>query len=470
MGDTRSDQKALTEYLPDLDRAAGPWNQMWRDLVAPVPRSEWARQVTAVVIHQYTEIRAFVTRGLLLTALIVLIAQMGPLTWVAWLLLSIGVVQTTLEIYLDFKLMAFEQRQDEPDLAIVRMVVHHLADTQWERTLLNLTGILGGLAVVGNLVCVLYLTGPDSGWMKVLALAIAVLYGNSGVLAVLTDATFYSHNQTFSPRSPIAVLRAHAWFIGMVILCLLLAGSVLMGRWDPAMLPLAVAVAVMLPWAIGMKMRDYDRFLRASSQVAEEAMNEARARLAHDIHDITNSLRTHKRAIDDGREATPLTMINYIDLTNSLNLASEMADEKAWLKADKTITVEGAVNRMRADYSLQVESDIDLGLVNKDNYQQARRLISTALVNVGHALNRQEHPDRSVSVSAKVREEMIEVVVADPLPLIPESVWCAENTTLGKVRDLLRDCGGDLVQVASGEGKKIIGMWPLMRPPIRQGN
>jgi hypothetical protein len=126
-----------------------------------------------------------------------------PLGWAA---LSAGVLQTVLEVRLD----AQAREGTGSCLGVGRRLLRMQDDWQWERTLLNATGVLGGIAVPANVLAVLFLTGPgDPGWVKTAALVTALAYGNSGIIQVLTDGTYYSANQSL-PRL-LVVLRAYGW-------------------------------------------------------------------------------------------------------------------------------------------------------------------------------------------------------------------------------------------------------------------
>jgi hypothetical protein len=117
-----------------------------------------------------------------------------PLGWAA---LSVGVLQTVLEVRLD------EQAREgtRSRLGVGRRLLRMQDDWQWERTLLKATGVLGGIAVPANVLAVLFLTGPgDPGRVKTAALVAALTYG-----------TYYSANQSL-PRL-LVVPRAYGWLL-----------------------------------------------------------------------------------------------------------------------------------------------------------------------------------------------------------------------------------------------------------------
>jgi hypothetical protein len=460
--DLQLDQLVLTEFLPDTQRVSNPWVQVWRDMVAPPPISHWATLTTAARIHRYDQIRTFLSRGFLLAVLAGLLAFADVTSSLAWLLLLPGALQTSLEIYLDFRL------NDAVDskFVITRKLVDWVTDKQWERTLVNATGLLGAVAVLTNLLSVLFFIGSGKpGWVKLAALVLAILYGNSGILAVLIDATNYSVNQHLPKFVP--VLRAHAWLLAMAALAILVGSSLKLNRWDQAEVPLAWA-ACLLPAAIGMKMRDYDRFLRASSEQAVIAMTESRGRLVQDLHDTLNEIRSLSRALERDESVRPEYKIAAADLAPKLTLAKEMADEQAWINQGKLITMHGLVEQLGRDHSLRLSTDLQFGELSGGNRDLVRQLITTVVTNAAQALDAWQHRDRTVSVSGYIAAGMIHVSIGDPLPLIEDSMWCVGGSTIAVMRDNLRGLGGDLAQARINGGKEIRGVWQVKRPPIKR--
>ncbi|CBG67715.1 MULTISPECIES: ATP-binding protein [Streptomyces] len=459
---SRQDRLSLVDFLPAQDRPTGPWAQILWDLRAPAPMSVWSTRVTAARIHRYDRVRPFVTRGFLLVVLAVLFAYADDARPLAWALLSVGVLQTTLEIYLDGQAHGGARSR----FTVVRMLLSWQDDWQWERTLLNATGLLGGLAVPANVLAVLFLTGPgDPGWVKPAALAVALAYANSGIFHVLTDGTYYSANQSL-PRF-LVTLRAYGWLLVTGVLVAFVALSVHLGKWSPEMVPLAWAACV-LPYFVGLKARDCDRSLRAGGEEVALAMNEARDRLAQDFHDMHTGARSLFRALADDEAVSAQVRIDAADFAPMITLVKEMADERAWDAGDKEIALDAVLAQLARDHSLRLTTRLRLGELRPANRELVRQLITTVVSNAAQAMARRAIHDRPVSVSGEVSEGMIHLRISDPLPLIPDGAWCVDGSTLAFMRDRLRRLGGDMTQSEVAGGKEIRGVWSVRPPRLKR--
>lgn len=450
---------ALGDLLPDFDRTPGRWAQLAHDLHAPAPASLWASRVTEKRINRYDGIRAYMTRGSLLVVLAVLLVFADGTRPLAWALLSLGAVQVVLELHLQGKTTVTPRSRYSP--------THHMLavmdDWQFGKTLLNVTGALGGLAVPANLVAVLFLTGPgDPGWVKVAALAVAICYGNSGIIAVLTDLTYYSAHQSL-PRILI-VGRAYLWLIATAALAGLVGASVLLDRWHPDMVPLAWA-ACALASVIGMRTREYDRFMRMSGEELLWVMTDARRRLAADFHDALTGARALSRNLSRDDQVPAEYKIDAADLAPRITLVqTEMVDEHSWDAQDRKFTLKGIVAQLGNEHDLQITDDLRIEPLGERNGELARQLITTIVTNAGQALALREVYERPVSVTGYTTHGKIHIVIRDPLPLIPPASWCPDGGTMSTMRNRLRERGGDLTQAAVEGGKEIHGVWNV-RPP-----
>lgn len=463
MTESPTDRLNLVDFAPDTKRAADPWRQVWRDLVASAPVSHWATGVTRARIEHYDQIRPPLTRGALLAAIWVVAAFADSISPWTVVLLSIGVVQTFLEIYLDFQL-----NNGEPRWALVRRMTRVLLDWQWEQTLINVTGVIGAVAVVSNLVAVLFLIGPNEpGWVKVAALLAAVAYGNSGVLAVLTDVTYFSVHQRI-PR--VVVLgRAHVWLLAGLVLAVLVAVSIASGRWSQADVPYAW-LCCGLVYMIGLKTRDYDRLLRASSQQALHHMTEARKRLAQDFHDDITTWRTFNRLSRDEEGVSPTHRLQLVELASRATLAAiEMADETRWIAQGKQLSVTGRVEWLAKDLSVPIEHDIALGELSNSNLETVRQVLTTVLINAAQAMASTNVKDQPIKVRARVADDRIVLAVSDPLPLASDDRWCRKGSTTYTMRERVRALRGDLTQVERPPGKEIRAEWPVKPPRLARG-
>lgn len=466
------DPFADADYLPDLDRAADPWRQLWRDLNASAPVSTWASRVTTTRVRCYDQIRVYVTRGLLLGALALLVAFAPGSSWLTWVLLVPALCQVGSEIGVDLALRA---TGPVPGGLIGTMAA--ITDTAHSFTLVNVTGLLGTVAVPANLVAVSYCTGPgEPGWMKVVALAVAAAYGVSAIVSLITDATNYEpHQCNTTPYRLYRRVRPHLWLIGCLIMAALVGGSVALGRWAPAMEPLAWALCAS-PLLIGTGQRDYDRFLRASSEVLPEVQQDAKRTLCKDYHNTNTSVRTFTRDIAHDRNVPAEIRVKAAALAPLISLMPEAVDHQSWVRQQRRPSLAGIAAKCASDAALDVIIDLRLDDLQAANYELARTLIAALLNNAGRAMSAAARsdgtpPDGPVVVSGEVRDGQVRICVRDPLPLI--GAWRHQgSTTMWLHQELIAHGGSGLSQHPLDEsdplaGKEIRAAWPVKRPPLR---
>jgi signal transduction histidine kinase len=334
-------------------------------------------------------------------------------------------------------------------------------ERQMGQTLVNVTGVMGAVAVPLNLVCVLYLTGPgEPAWVKLAAFVVAILYGNSGILNVLLDCTVYSVRQRV-PRF-VTLLRPYAWLLAGAALAAMVGVSVALGRWSTGTEP-AAWLACGLTYVIGMKVREYDRFLRVSGERARDAMTKARERLAHDVHDQFTGIRSFSKDLYFDDTVNPDSKMLAVDLGT---FTKEVADEQKWMAQGGQTSFPGMIGQLESDLERNIRSELRFGELSQGNRDLARQLITTLVSNAAQALR--GDPDARISVTGLVADELVHVRVGDPLPTIPDDCWCREGSTMAVVRERLRARGGDLTQTSTDAGKQICGVWPVKPPLIRR--
>ncbi len=462
------DPLAGIDLLPDLARAPGPWSQLLRDMTAPAPMSIWASEVTTTRVKRYDRIRPYLTRAVLLAAVALLLGLAPGTIWATWVLLLPALAQVVLEILIDLRLNT--RPRGRPD-ALDRIA--DITDSAHNVTLVNVTGLLGALAVPANLVAVCYLSGPgEPAWAKVVALALAVAYGNSGILSFLTDAAHYSANQAQTRAYRVfLVVRPHTWLLAALVLTGIVAGSVWAHRWAPAMVPLAWALCLG-PAGIGMKQRDYERFLRAGSELLPEIARSAKRELAKDYHNANTDLRVFNRRLAANLSLPADIRVRAAELAPMISLMTEAVDHEQWVRQQQRPSLAGFARKYGSDASLNLVIDLDLDDLTPTNYDRARALLSALLINVGQAMvtattNGSAPADDRVYVSGQVRAGQVQLCVRDPLPLITD--WCREgSTTRWLHEDLIANGGAGLSQhPVDGRGKEIRASWPAKKPPAK---
>lgn len=463
------------DLIPESYLVANPWRQILRDMTAPAPMSHWAADVTSRRIAQYDRIRPFVTRGALL-GLVAIFLGVAPSTWwLTWLLLIPSAVQVVLEILLD----PFVSADDRPRRSIISALAA-IADSAHTQTLINVTGVIGAVAVPCNIVAVAYLSGPGQPpWPKVLALAAAAAYGVSAITSFLVDATHYSAHQS-SDRGyrMFRAVRPHVWLIVMVLMTAMVAGSVVTGRWASDMVPLAWALCG-IPVLIGTKQRDYERVLRASAAQLPEVQTGAKRALCKDYHNTYTDIRTFNRELSVDKSIPAGIRVRAATLAPLISLMPEAIDHAQWVKQQERPTLAGIAGKYASDTDLNLTVDLRLDDVQPRNYELARTLISALLLNVGQAMGKarasarqrgETLADDRVRVTGQVLEGQVHICVGDPLPPITE--WCHDGSTTAWLHaDLLSQGSRDgLTQhpidaADPSRGKEIRASWPVKKPP-----
>lgn len=467
-----NDPFADADYLPDLERAPGPWRQLWRDLVAPAPVSIWASHVTVTRVRCYDQIRVYVTRGMLLGALALFLSFAPDSSWTTWVLLIPALFQVVSEIVVDLTL-----RRDERSAGGIVGAMAAITDSAHSFKLVNVTGLAGTLAVPANVVAAAYFTGPgEPSWAKLLALTAASGYGISAILSLLTDTTNYEPNQWNTlPYRVYRRVRPHLWLVVCLLMAVIVGGSVSLRRWNPVIEPLAWALCL-LPLLIGTRQRDYERFLRASSEEIPNVQQAAKRTLSKDYHNTNTSIRTFARDIAQDKDVPPEIRAKAAALAPLISLMPEAIDEQQWAHQQRRPSLSGVAAKCASDVAVEAVVDLRLDDLSPTNYELARTLIAALVNNAGQAMQKVRREDRPLNderifVTGQVSAGQIHITVRDPLPLIDD--WCNEgSTTMWLHRELIAHGGAGLSQGAVDDGNPLAGKevhasWPVKRPPLR---
>lgn len=465
----QDDRYAGVDLLPDRCRVSSPWLQIVRDMTAQAPMSDWAAEVTTIRIRVYDQIRAFVTRGVLLAVTAIMVGVAPGAWWLTWVLFIPALIQVVFEIVLDFQI-----NEDEPSRTPLLRTLAGIAERAHTSTLVNFTGVVGFIAVPCNIVAVSYFAGPGHPtWAKVVALAGAAAYGVSGIMSFLSDTTHYSAHQ--SPQRVYRMFRAvrpHVWLVIMVAMMAIVAGSILDDRWAADMEPLAWALCL-FPVVIGMKQRDYERFLRASSDYLYKIQYDAKCELSKDYHNTNTEVRDFTRRLAENKSVPPELRVQAAALAPVISLMAEAIDHDQWARQLKRPSLVGIADKAGSDWALNLTIDLRLDDLRPRNYELAKALISALLANVGQAMSGLEGEAKraSVLVTGEVRGGRVWVAVRDPLPPIED--WCRlGSTTLWLHQDLIAHGGHGLSQhlvdpANPHAGKEIRANWPVKKPPTR---
>ncbi|NUR94413.1 MAG: hypothetical protein HOV67_04045 [Kribbellaceae bacterium] len=448
-------------FPDDSGRAMRPWRQLVLDLLAPAKAEDWYAVVAHTRIRYYDQMRPYVTRGALLLIIAVsLYVVPGTPGWAWWLLVP-ALIQTSLEIYLN----RYTRNAITPQFRVIRTMTA-VVNWSYDKTIVNVTGMIGVVACPTNIFLVAFAIGPaEPGWMKVAGFAATLLYLNSGLAGVFLDVAHYSRRQILPP--PLPQMRTAAWLIAVVIVECIVAFSVTAGRWAPAMVPVAY-LAGLIPIALGTRIREHDRLIGAAGRVAEPAVTSARRRLVHDVHDLVNKVKAVALGIRAIEEVPADIRIAADEIPPLLDSLKEMADEKEWIRKNGRISLETWSFRVVSDFGLDLTVHEDWGQIDESSYQLARQFVNTFLLNTGEAVSKAGgRCSKRAVVTATQSDGVLRIGVEDGCPLVPAAQWCTPRSTTGRLAERVREqFGGTLEQNATAQGKIIQATWPVVRPGL----
>ncbi len=267
--------------LPDDEtRRSSAWRQLVVDLVAPATFSLWHAKVTKDRVALYDRLRLPVTRAAMLVVIIAALLWLDTAWWVMALMLWPAIAQVSLEIYLEPYALDVQSRSR---LSWVNMMTGIVQENHPNK-LLNVTGLLGTVGCPLNVAAVAFApAGGDAGWVKIAALAAAIVYLNTGLANAFLDPPNYTENSTMPPF--MHWVRPYAPAISLVVVATLVALSVRHGRWQDAMVPPIAYLCSLLTLQLGSTIRNHDRVLAAAVPTAREAITDGRL----DMTDLTHT-------------------------------------------------------------------------------------------------------------------------------------------------------------------------------------
>ncbi|WNG81139.1 hypothetical protein C6A86_023560 [Mycobacterium sp. ITM-2016-00316] len=450
----------------DETRTTSPWLQLPVDLITRATFSDWHDKVAVARVRGYDRLRPYVARLAFLLAITVALVVLDARWWCLVLLIP-GWVQVVLEIYL----YRFIHRDTEPRWEIVRDM-RDMADEHHQTKLLNVTGLLGVLACPLNVVAVaISPPGGDLAAVKIISLAAATLYVNSGLASSFLDPANYTETSTMPPI--MHRVRPAVPLLSLAVVVAIVAVGHHYGRWEPEMLPLAYAAAT-LTLLLGVTIRNHDRVVAAAAGVAREAVIDARRELGGVVHDDLNAAKSAVRVV---RAIPQVPYREAIDLAAFEAYLTHLS-ARVGIDASPTLSIEDLVEKIASPYGLG-PGDITCTItwpadIRRENQAVAIRMATALVHNAGQALHKGEHLDspKIVEVAGFTtgagHDLKYHLAVRDHLPLVAPQRWCTDGSTLESLRDWLDDTfDGELNQEDMGDGtKRIIASW-RDRPPVR---
>lgn len=457
-------QEVVPVYIDVPQRPEGRWRQIASDGVAPAYESDWLRSVADARLVDYDRIRPYVTRGVLTLAVVVAFTQLPGTHPLAWLALVLPVVQVTLEIALEAKTRA---RREPDDAGALAGPMVGVAYRNYELRMLNVTGTLGAVACAVLVLAVAFGTGTTGpAWVRVAALACALLYTSSGILGPLAEATVYSPLQ----HTPgwLRRLRPLLWLVAVALAVVVVAlSSRWPGAWPDGSLPYAYLVCA-LPYYVGLRIREFERAAHAAGQVAVRAREDANRQASFDLHEL---LQVNHGPLDAALAQPGLVPADRLRLELfGANLRMMYARARAQgtdLQAGVLPSVAELVAHVCAPELVRPTVDVEIGSLDPEHGALAKVLISTLVNNAVQAYAQSpDVQDRRLLVSARVVGGHVDVLVSDTLPALPARAW-DPNGTLGHMRQEIADRGGVLEEVPVDIGKALHARWPATLTPLR---
>lgn len=482
---SKSHKVSLDAYLPrtDLQDPWVRWKQPFIDLTLPRTPSDWLGQVAHERAFVYDRIRQFVAR-LGLAALIAACFTQLDVSWWAWVLLTPALLQGVSEIILEKPVRrTLHQKAPSPG----RGFVNWASRIQWRaygRKTLNVTGQIGAAAAIANVIAVLFGTRATdgTGWLKVAAFTVAMLYVNSGASGPLTEDTVYEKGH-WGPALRIG--RPFAWPFAVAIAAGLVAWSHAAVLWPSSTLPYTYMVCA-LPYALGLRIREHDRVANAAGRLVRAANEEKVKYIGLELHNLTSTLV--KGPIDrilklDGiRPADALVLQGFLD---DIEHAHTKARRAVSLDQESTLLPSPAtvITRKCAAFGIDPRLHIDLPESDDDRRvgervvewgyetQLARHVMVALADNAVDAY--EQHPEIAepvVDVFARIEGGDVLVAVSDMLDLVPDDLWNAPIGILAAARTMITvDRDGTLRQTPNDSGGKTIeARWPLTYRDLRQ--
>lgn len=448
------------------------------------PRSEWTRRVTQGRTMNQDRIRPYTTRGVLLLLLALSLLTLEAAGW-ALLWLTLGVIQTALEIALERTLRAEHEQlahvttlsghRFTENIVRGRSLLVRVWYWNYERGITNVTGLLGTVAAVGNVAVVLYGTTAtaDPPWVRVLALGAAMLYLVSGALGPLADVAMYSP----AVRMPRWLTAALRWlWVGVVAAIITLVWT---DRGSETSWAATLPYAVMTITGIGaypmLRCREYERAMTAARDVAKDLDAERYANIALGLH---NLLQPVKGTLQIAAQAVP-------DPADRAELDRFLRDMEYLYRCAKNRTIDLSQGLgMPLEEHLkslasaeQVRLNIEIHLpttLASEHSLRVKQWLLMLVHNSVQAYRRWEHDDIPLtSVTATVDDKDIVLQVTDLLGLVPPGIWNNPDSTLMQVRLDVEAAGGTMTQTVNPPmGKTITIRWtgtdPLRKRIIRR--
>jgi hypothetical protein len=450
--------------LPDdPTRVASRWRQPFVDWLAPAAFSEWHEKIAHHRVMAYDQLRPPLTRTMCLTVIVATLAVLGAPRW-CWLLLVGAMIQIPLETYLQKYANA---SGPEPNWRLGRWMAD-VARRHFQTMTFNIGGVAGAVACPLTIIAVCFSPPGDThSWIKVAALAAALIYLNSGLANVFLDPPNYTENSVMPPF--MHTMRAYVPLISLAVVAGIVGVSAAHHRWKPDKVPIAF-MCTALTLLLGSTLRVHDRVVAAAAFVGRQAVEAGRRELGGLVHD----------ELGPAKSASRLDGVPLRDAVEFQALSAFLTHfgTRVRLFDSQRMDLDYLVKKIASPYGISprdVVCDIgwDPAALRKEDHRTAVRMATVLVHNVGQNLFKSEN--RSVPTAFVVegfttgsgRDLRYHLAVRDHLPAIPEDRWCADGGTLSALRTWLRDTfNGDLTQVDIGDGtKRIVASWGD-RPPI----
>lgn len=460
------------------------WWRPLREVFSAPAASDWVRQVAHVRHFLFDDMHDSIARAMADLGLDAVFPAIGHVRRWAWWALAPTMTQVALDLWLvqtarwaalkDDSLFAESvatfapregSRRDRAKLPILR-----IAASSYDTLPVNVTGVLGAVALPLNVLAVLYGTDakPGRGWAKVTAFGLSVAVLNSGLTGMMMDATM--HTDKALGRT-LRAARPWIWLSTTAALLATTGHSISQGRWPKGSTPYALMVCL-LPYYIGLRTRQHDRVARAAGILHDRAITYEFNRIGRELHEV---VQPYKRAVAAAVSEPGLAEDDRADLIVLRATLEHIRELQArGIRAHVSLLPPASVLFRRMTVRKIPKPIIDVAaldgalrgegpVIDRNHAEVATRLASTLIHNALQAYDaRLDVMDRTLRVSVSLdADQTIRVEVEDGLPPLTTEQLTSEHGTLAHYRrEVTEHLGGTFEQVPTPSGgKAIVATW-----------
>lgn len=327
-------------------------------------------------------------------------------------------------------------------------------DTTVGRRFVNIAGVLEG---VGVLLLAVGLYGiPAGGAAALTALAATVCYFGSFGINVFTDPSFYRPlGQPVSPLQRALLLLRQS--IGVLAPGVAAGITVWAIRPDLRLVALTICVSLV---TVGVRVRELDRYLATTDQVAGHRVEVAHLVMGEDLHgEVNTTIADLKKLAQSGRADNAVVFDTTLQLEHALREMIQHQTHHDEGPLESASTLKGWLDKFATTNQCIVHFDAPDIALDPDTRRIARQLIDGLVVNAAAAAA------KNIAVTLQCHDNTWTVTVTDDGHPIDARYWMRDGGGGQRLRDLLNHLGGDLTKRDSspdGTPKTVTAHWTKM--------